>query len=93
MIQSDYKDRYRMIGKNVHQFRVLQHMTQEKLAEVAMVSVAYISKIERADLNRGFSCTMLMKIADALHVPVCVLMGNQKCQAYIACLAIENHGR
>ena len=74
---------YRSIGDNVYRFRVLQHMTQEELAESSNVSGAYISQIERANLHKGITCTAMIKIAKALGVPVCVLMSEKPCQHYL----------
>ena len=68
---------YRTIGDNVYRFRVLQHMTQEELAESSNVSGAYISQIERANLHKGITCTAMINIARALGVPVCVLMSDK----------------
>ena len=74
---------YRTIGDNVYRFRVLQHMTQEELAESSNVSGAYISQIERANLHKGITCTAMINIARALGVPVCVLMSEKPCQHYL----------
>ena len=74
---------YRTIGDNVYRFRVLQHMTQEELAESSNVSGPYISQIERANLHKGITCTAMINIARALGVPVCVLMSERPCQHYL----------
>lgn len=74
---------YRTIGDNVYRFRVLQHMTQEELAESSNVSGPYISQIERANLHKGITCTAMINIARALGVPVCVLMSEKPCQHYL----------
>ena len=74
---------YRTIGDNVYRFRVLQHMTQEELAESSNVSGPYISQIERANLHKGITCTAMINIARALGVPVCVLMSENPCQHYL----------
>ncbi len=74
---------YKIIGDNVYRFRVLNHMTQEELAEYSNVSGAYISQIERANLHKGITCTVIINIAKALGVPVCVLMSEKPCQHYL----------
>lgn len=83
----EFHDKYKAIGKKVHRFRILQRMTQEKLAESALMSVAYVSKIERSDIKTGFSCTTVMKLAKALRVPACILLGEKPCPTYMEYLA------
>ena len=78
---------YRKIGENVHRFRVVQRMTQEMLAEKSKLTVTYISQIERADLYKGITCTAMFQIAEALNVPVCVLLTQKPCQKYLECLS------
>lgn len=64
-------------------------MQQEELAERAAISIGFISKIERANLTNGFSCTTAMKIVRALQVPPCVLFNDNACSEYIRCLGDE----
>ena len=78
---------YRIIGDNVYRFRMLQHMTQEQLAERSHVSGSYISQIERANLHKGITCTAMIQIADSLNVPACILMALEPCQNYLDCLS------
>lgn len=85
-MQAEFQLIYRNIGKNIRCFRLWKRMTQEELAERAEISIGFISKIERADLTNGFSCTTAMKIARALQVPPCVLFNENACPEYIRCL-------
>ncbi len=78
---------YKAIAKNIYRFRVLRGLTQEKLAELADVSSSYISQIECVNLHKGITCTVIAKIADALSVPVCVLLVQEPCNKYMECLA------
>ena len=73
---------YRLIGRNIYKFRVLQHLSQAKLAEMSNVSAAYISQIECARLHKGITCTAVIKIAEALQVPPCVLLAEEICPKY-----------
>lgn len=57
---------FKLIGRRVRDFRQMRGLTQEKLAEVAELSVPYVSHIERS-IKRA-SLTSLMKIATALGV-------------------------
>lgn len=84
----NFYENYKSIGQKIRRFRILQSMTQEKLAESTLLSVAYISKLERADITTGFSCTTAMKIADALGIPVCILLGEKSCPAYLQYIAL-----
>jgi len=56
------------IGKNVRKFRDEKKMTQARLAEIADLSVPYISYIEAG--QRRVSLETLCQIADALDVTV-----------------------
>ena len=73
---------YRLIGRNIYKFRVLQKLSQAKLAERSNVSAAYISQIECARLHKGITCTAIIKIAEALQVPPCVLLAEETCPKY-----------
>ena len=87
MAQMDYK----RMGNNIRQFRVLQRMTQEELAEKSLLSGAYISQIERADMYKGITYQSIMQISHALGVPVCVLVSKEPCQKYVECVAAASN--
>ncbi|MBQ7454533.1 MAG: helix-turn-helix transcriptional regulator [Selenomonadaceae bacterium] len=77
---------YQIIGNNIYRFRVLEHLSQERLAEKAELSTSYISQIECCRLHKGITCTTIIKIAESLQVPPCVLMAENSCQKYVQCL-------
>lgn len=77
---------YRIMGSNIYHFRVLEHMSQERLAESSNMSTSYISQIEGFRLHKGVTCTAIIKIAESLHVPPCVLLAEEMCQKYLQCL-------
>ena len=77
---------YKNIGANIRRFRVIEQMTQEKLATKSKLTGTYISQIERADLYKGMTCTAMIQIAHALDVPPCILMSEKPCQNYLECL-------
>lgn len=77
---------YKSIGRNIRRFRLIEQMTQEKLASKSKLTSGYISQIERADLNKGVTCTAMIQIAEALEVPPCLLMSQKPCQNYLECL-------
>lgn len=84
---------YRRLGENVRNFRMVKRMSQSKLATIAHVSPAYISQIERMDLTKGITCTAIIKIAQALEIPACILMAEKACPDYqknLSDLAIQS---
>ena len=77
---------YRIIADNVYRFRVLEHLSQAQLAEKSHVSAAYVSQIEGFRLHKGITCTAMIRIAEALNVPTCVLLAQEPCPKYLQCL-------
>lgn len=55
-------------GNKVRQFREKQHLSQEKLADLANLHRTYIGLIERAEKNP--SLITIYKIAKALNVDI-----------------------
>lgn len=54
------------LGKNIHRYRSLCDLTQERLAEKASLHSTYVAGVERGE--RNISILNLMKIANALGV-------------------------
>ena len=77
---------YQTIANNVYKFRVLEHLSQAQLAEKSHISAAYVSQIEGFRLHKGITCTAMIRIAEALNVPTCVLMAQELCPKYLQCL-------
>ncbi len=63
---------YYDIGKRIRDVRLSKMMTQEKLAEIADLSIAHVSHIETG--NTKLSLPALVNIANALAVSLDVLM-------------------
>ena len=66
---------FKIIGKNIKYYRKLYNlekgkMTQEKLAELADVSIALIGNLESEKINQGLSVFTLWKISKALEIPI-----------------------
>ena len=57
---------YYSIGKRIKAARKKQHLTQEKLAEIADISIPYLSNIENANTCVGLN--VLLSLANALNV-------------------------
>jgi len=58
---------YQIVGRKVREERTRLEITQERLAELTDLSVAFIGQIERGDSRA--SLLTIQKIADALHIP------------------------
>jgi transcriptional regulator with XRE-family HTH domain len=63
---------YDDIGKRIRDARAVCKITQEKLAEIAGLSIAHISHIETG--NTKLSLPTIIKIANALNVTVDMLL-------------------
>ncbi len=59
---------YKLLGKRIKTLRENAHLTQEKLAEKAGISLDYLGKIE-VSINKPGIKTIL-KLANALDVPI-----------------------
>ncbi|MTK07450.1 MAG: helix-turn-helix transcriptional regulator [Hungatella sp.] len=67
---------FRLVGRRIHEVRVVQNVSQMQLAELSDLSVSYISMIENA--KRKASLVSLVRIANVLGVTVDELLnGNQ----------------
>jgi len=75
---------YKILANNIYKFRVLNNLSQKELAEKSNVSAAYISQIENCRSNKGISS--VIKIAQALQVPPCILFTEETCPKYLLCL-------
>ena len=56
------------IGQNIRKWRKTQKITQEELAQRSDMSQSYINQLESG--KKGFSRDSLMRVADALGVPI-----------------------
>lgn len=68
------RDRFIEIGLAIAYFRKLKGMTQQQLADLAMVSRSHISSIEAPNIVRPFSLEILFNIADALEMDAADLL-------------------
>ena len=75
---------YTTLANNIYKFRVLNNLSQKDLAEKSNVSAAYISQIENCRPNKGIAS--IVKIAQALNVPPCILFAEESCPKYYQCL-------
>ena len=63
------------VGKRVRDQRIAQHITTEKLAEEANISVQYLNLLERGE--KCMSIAILVKLAAALHCSCDYLLRGQ----------------
>lgn len=63
-------DLYRVIGANIKHYREQVKLTQVQLAELAKISLSYLSKIEAAGCDKSLSISVLNQIANALGVEI-----------------------
>lgn len=64
----DENEFYKLLGKRIKFLRENTHLTQEKLAEKAGISLDYLGKIE-VSINKPGIKTIL-KLANALDMPI-----------------------
>ena len=70
-----HKETFQKIGLRIQYFRKKQNLSQAELAKRIGISMSYISKIERADID-SFAVVTLLDIADALKVPASALLAE-----------------
>lgn len=63
---------YKTIGRNIRQYRVAAHMTQEQTAEALGISQLHFGRLERGE--RPASLEQLARIAGTLHVSTFALL-------------------
>lgn len=80
-----------MIGKNIRYYRLMNHMSQETLAQQIEVSKMAVSNYEMGKRNPDIAT--LRKIADALHVSLSKLTGNYEAGLTIEHGAFRKHSR
>ena len=74
-IEFKNRDRFIQLGITISTLRRLHGMSQEELAERAMMSHSHLSAIEAPNIVRPFSVEILFNISDALGVEPSELLG------------------
>ena len=70
--REEFREKFRVLGLKISDYRKLRGMTQEQLAEAIGRSVSFVSQIEAnnaADV-KGVSLETLFLISEKLEVPV-----------------------
>ena len=68
-MQTEYAERYRIMGLKIAYYRKKARYTQEVLAEKIGKSVNFLAQVEGVSTTRGVSLETLFKIADVLGIP------------------------
>lgn len=68
-MQTEYPERYIVMGLKIAYYRKKAGLTQEALADKINKSVNFIGQVEGTGTVRGVSLETLFKIADVLNVP------------------------
>lgn len=69
-------DLAKIIGNNVHKYRIAARLTQEELAEKVGVGASFITRIECG--QKIMSVHVLYKLAKALHVSADMLLSERE---------------
>lgn len=68
-MNTEYPERYTMLGLKIAYYRKKAGYTQETFAEKIGKSVNFLAQVEGTGTVRGISLETLFKIADTLHIP------------------------
>lgn len=71
-------DLYRVIGNNIKHYREQNNLTQIQFAELAKISISYLSKVEAAGCNKSISISVLNQIANTLGVDISEFFKEEK---------------
>lgn len=69
---------YKQIGNKVAYYRKLRDLTQEELARQIHVSISALSKVERGGYNNNIPLSLLILIAEELHIELSTLVTFNK---------------
>ena len=69
---------YKQIGNKVAYYRKLRDLTQEELARRIHVSISALSKVERGGYNNNIPLSLLILIAEELHIELSTLVTFNK---------------
>lgn len=67
-MNTDYPERYKMMGLKIQYYRKKEGFTQDVLAEKVGISTNFLAQVEGTGTTRGVSLETLFKIADVLGI-------------------------
>lgn len=65
-----HSEHYKIIGQTIKKYRKQKGFTQEQLADMASISISYITKIEAVNCDQPFSLEVLLDIAEVLGISI-----------------------
>ncbi len=61
---------YDIVRYNIKKYREKANLTQQQLADLADITMNYLTKIESVKMQRGFTIVIVGRIADALNIDI-----------------------
>lgn len=77
-MQTDYPERYRIMGLRIAYYRKKAGFTQEVFAEKIGRSLNFLAQVEGTGTTRGISLETLFKICDVLNVQPGALLDDDR---------------
>jgi len=65
-----HSEQYKTIGQSIKKYRKEKGLKQEQLADMAGISISYLTKIEARNCDQPFSLEVLFDIAEVLGVSI-----------------------
>jgi len=73
----DLIEKYSILSSNIKTYRLKNHLTQEKLAEKADLSISYIKQLESGREYKNITFASILKIANALNIDITDLLKHE----------------
>ena len=73
-METEYPERYRVLGLKIAYYRKKAGYTQEVFAEKINKSVNFLAQVEGTGTTRGVSLETLFKMASVLQIPASKLL-------------------
>ena len=77
-MNTEYPERYKILGLKIAYYRKKAGMTQEQFAEKLRKSVNFLAKVEGTGTTRGVSLETLFKMADVLNISPAKLLEDDE---------------
>ena len=73
-MQTEFPEKYRILGLKIAYYRKMAGYTQEVFAEKINKSVNFLAQVEGTGTTRGVSLETLFKMASVLQIPASKLL-------------------
>ena len=67
-METNYTDRYRVLGLKIAYYRKLKGYTQESFADEVGISVNFLAQVEAPSMLKGISLETLFTMSDVLGI-------------------------